>query len=101
MPQSYLGMIACLTSTVKKYCLAAQHGFMRLIHRQAHSLTIKNPVPTGGTGFLLHTLQGTGSGAFDRQGNAHAAADAQSGKALLGLGTLLHLVEQGNNDTSA
>ena len=34
-------------------------------------------------------------------GNAHAAADAQGGQAALGLGPLLHLVQQGDDDTSA
>ena len=34
-------------------------------------------------------------------GNAHAAADAQSSHAQLGVVALLHLVQQGDDDTSA
>ena len=32
-------------------------------------------------------------------GNAHAAADAQRGQAVLGIGALLHLVQQRDDDT--
>ena len=34
-------------------------------------------------------------------GNAHAAADAQRSQTTLDLGTLLHLMQQGDDDTSA
>ena len=38
------------------------------------------------------------SALLEHGGNAHAAADAQSSQALLGLGPLLHLVQQGHDD---
>src|ERR1700712_1843342 len=41
-----------------------------------------------------------GSDGFDAHGHAHAAADAQGGKALLGAGPL-HLVQQGGQHPRA
>ena len=38
------------------------------------------------------------SALLEHGGNAHAAADAQGSQALLGLGPLLHLVQQGHDD---
>ena len=40
------------------------------------------------------------SALLEHGGNAHAAADAQGSQTLLGVGTLGHLVQQSDDDTS-
>ena len=50
--------------------------------------------------FLCGFMRRRGSALLVDGGNAHAAAEAQGGQAALGLGTLLQLVQQGDDDTS-